>query len=583
MEAINELARTDSEEQEKEVRLDVKARDTEDGDAEERDFTVVLSVLHRDEKGRATTILGSKRDVTEEHRQEQTGHDRELRYKAIFDTPMVGITYYDRDGVLADINQRACEIYECDRAEILAERVTFRDVFDIDPSATIADVDGFYATNIIDLDRVPASQRKVHAAKRRGKFYQEIHLFTVYDDAHQLIGLFGMSRDITERLNSIAQQTQVVERAHTVHHELAEYVNNINYTLNAGSVRMASYSPRSHILTVYSGINVVQHALMQARCMTLVADDDKKKAMRMLNSMDNLTDRDIDAEIKTTLRVHGSEQMYLHLHFIPKRDGRGNITEYTGLCRDITELKSTERQMKIQTAKAEEVEKAKNSFLKNVSYEIRTPLNAVVGFAQLFEADHSTEDEQVFVQEILANSDKLLTLINSILFLSRIDAGMVEIDKQPADFAAIFEGDCQLGWEKLQKEGVKYVVENPYEKLVVDIDANNLGHVIHRVADNAARYTDRGTVRARYDYIGRALRISIDDTGKGIPPTLLKNVFERFATGGGNSNGLGLPICKELVERMGGTFEINSEEGLGTTVWITIPCHASEIKRKKII
>ena len=240
--------------------------------------------------------------------------------------------------------------------------------------------------------------------------------------------------------------------------------------------------------------------------------------------------------------------------------------------------------MHIQTARTQEVENAKNSFLKNVSYEIRTPLNAVVGFASLFEMDHSSEDEQIFVNEILDNSDKLLVLINNILFLSRIDAGMLEIDKKPCDFAAQFDADCEMGWEKMRKEGVKYIVENPYQKLVVNIDATNLAHIIHRVADNAARYTQQGTVRARYDYIGRTLRIAIDDTGQGIPQDKLAGIAGRFVTGSSNSSGgLGLPICKELTELMGGTFEISSEEGLGTTVWITIPCHASEIKRKRII
>ena len=584
MEAINELARTDSEEQEKEVRLDVKARDTEDGDAEERNFTMVLSVLHRDKKGRPTTILGTKRDVTEKHQRQQLERERELRYWVIFNTPVAGVTYYNKEGILTDLNQKACDICQCNREEILAEQVTFHDMYGIGPEETIASIDGFYATGIIDIDKIQDSERRVRAAKRKGKLYQEVRLITVYDDDGVAAGLFGICRDITERLNSINQQAEVMERTKTVHMQLADYVHNINYTLSAGNVRMASYSPLKHALTIYSGINVVQHSLMQARCMTLIDDSSKKKAMRLFESMDNYTEQELDTDIRTNIRVKNREMMHLQLHLVPTRDRQGNITEYFGLCRDVTELKSTERQMRIQTARTQEVENAKNSFLKNVSYEIRTPLNAVVGFASLFEMDHSSEDEQIFVNEILDNSDKLLVLINNILFLSRIDAGMLEIDKKPCDFAAQFDADCEMGWEKMRKEGVKYIVENPYQKLVVNIDATNLAHIIHRVADNAARYTQQGTVRARYDYIGRTLRIAIDDTGQGIPQDKLAGIAGRFVTGSSNSSGgLGLPICKELTELMGGTFEISSEEGLGTTVWITIPCHASEIKRKRSI
>ena len=98
---------------------------------------------------------------------------------------------------------------------------------------------------------------------------------------------------------------------------------------------------------------------------------------------------------------------------------------------------------------------------------------------------------------------------------------------------------------------------------------------------NAAQHTKRGTVRARYDYIGRRLIISVDDTGEGIPEAELTRIQEEELGGAHNTKGLGLAITKELVSQMGGTFEISSEEGSGTTIYIMIPCHASVIKRKK--
>lgn len=586
MAAIGQLASSTPPEdgEEAEIKLDIKARDDEDGDAEERDFFVALSVLHRDKKGHALTILGTKRDVTDERRQQRLDRERELRYWAIFNTPMVGITFYNRYGILSNINQKACEIFQCNRDDIIKERVSFHDIYSISPEVSIEEVNGYYATHIINLDRIPKSERKVHSIKRKGKLYQEVRMMTVYDNSGEVIGLYGIARDVTDRVESIARQDEIMEQTQKTNNELTEYVQNIDYTLQAGSVRLASYSPDSHTLTIYNGINTVQHSLTQARCMTLIDDSSKKKAMRMLNNMDNCVTADIDTDVRTNLRVKNGYTMHLNFHFMPLRDKHGKVTEYFGLCRDVTELKAIEQLTRQQTAKAQEVENAQNSFLKNMSYEIRTPLNTVVGFAELFEMDHSPEDEKIFVNEILDNSDKLLHLINSILFLSRIDAGMVEIDRQPSDFAAVFPSQCEDGWAKYKQPDVRYIVENPYEKLVVDIDANNLGHVIHRVAANAAQFTSQGTVRARYDYIGRMLRIAIDDTGCGIPQDRLNAIYKRFVTGASDgSSGLGLPICKELTERMGGQFEISSEEGLGTTVWITIPCHASEIKRKKNI
>ena len=126
-------------------------------------------------------------------------------------------------------------------------------------------------------------------------------------------------------------------------------------------------------------------------------------------------------------------------------------------------------------------------------------------------------------------------------------------------------------------------MENPYQQLEVDIDTTNLKHIIEQVTANAAQYTQSGTVRARYNYIGHRLLISVEDTGMGISKDIQKNIYERFATSPNKGSGLGLPICKELTEQMGGTLEILSEEGLGTTVWIIIPCQATVVKRKKFI
>jgi signal transduction histidine kinase len=160
---------------------------------------------------------------------------------------------------------------------------------------------------------------------------------------------------------------------------------------------------------------------------------------------------------------------------------------------------------------------------------------------------------------------------------------MIEINKQETDFAMTFEGHCQMGWGTHQKEGVRYITENHYNRLVVNIDDTNMGRIIEQVVTNAAQHTHTGTVRARYDYINGKLMIAVDDTGNGMSEETLSHVYERFSTGKNGGTGLGLPICKELTEQMGGSIDISSEEGKGTTVWIIMPCKATVIDRKKEI
>jgi signal transduction histidine kinase len=138
------------------------------------------------------------------------------------------------------------------------------------------------------------------------------------------------------------------------------------------------------------------------------------------------------------------------------------------------------------------------------------------------------------------------------------------------------------GWAMYQNTDTRYVVDNPYDELTVDIDLVNIGHAIEQLTANAAQHTRHGLVRARCEYIGRRLIISVDDTGEGIPPealAMLQDADERKAH---PTKGLGLAICQELVSQMGGTMDITSELGSGTTVYITIPCNATSRKRKAI-
>jgi signal transduction histidine kinase len=169
--------------------------------------------------------------------------------------------------------------------------------------------------------------------------------------------------------------------------------------------------------------------------------------------------------------------------------------------------------------------------------------------------------------------------VNNILFLSRLDARMIEFSTQPTDFAASFEVHCHNGWTPYKKPGVDYIIDRSYRHFITDVDDTNLGIVIVNIVANAAQFTDKGSVHASYGYTGDYLVITVDDTGCGIPEQELSHIFERFATGANNGTGLGLSICYELVHQMGGSINIKSEVGKGTTVWVTIPCQVSEIER----
>jgi len=561
-----------------ELTLELRAHDEDSSSDEEREYVIVLSVLSRKE-GKPAVIIGTKCDVTDEHKHQRKVKERRLRYQSVFNTAMVDMVYYDEQGRVSQMNERAVKTFGLPLEAFRQNQASLANAIN-EPTFDYQHFDHFHATLALDI---PASLEKPNqVTMKNASMCYELQLVPIRTQSGQLLGCYGTGFNMTDVARTYRKLQAGIVRLQKANREATDYVTNINYVLGVGGMRIVNYSPATHTLTVFKALNEVQISLTQTRCMTVVDEKSKKTAMRVLNTMDNLASGVIDAEIKTTLRRRGM-QLYLQFRMIPICSKKGHVEIYFGICRDVSEMRCTQQLLEKETKRAHEVENLKNSFLRNMSYEIRTPLNAVVGFAELFEKEHLPEDEEVFVREIKNNSAYLLQLINDILFLSRLDAHMIEINKQPIDFAQTFEGHCQIGWGNDMKDGVSYVIENPYEHLEVDIDDTNLGRIIEQVAANAAQHTDQGTVRARYDYIGGKLIIAVDDTGCGMTPDTLQHIYERFTTGNHNGTGLGLPICKQLAEQMGGTIDVSSEEGKGTSVWITMPCTATKKDRKKQI
>ena len=572
LDKLSETKKTD--EEEKEIELNLRAKDMErlwegeqnsgtGGDTNDRDYHIVLSVLSRDKKGNPVVIIGTKKDVTEEQRLKRLDEERTLRYWSIFYTPIIGIILFNKDGRLTNINPKACDIFGCNAEEIIEKGVDIYSMFNIDIQ-DLEDVNGYQSTLTVGHDMIT-----------------EFRLMTIHDDAGELLGVFAFCRDITMSVSSKDMEQEGQNKIDALRDEQRQYTEILNAAINGTDIRQVTYSPDSHTLTIYRGTDTIQHALTQTRCMTLVEEQSQRQALRLLSDMDNYADKVVDCNIRTTLRSTGGRPLILYFRLEPYHDNDGNVKEYQGMLRDISEMDWIGRQMTLQTAKVQEVEKTKSSFVKNMVQEIRNPMSAVVKHVAQINDDSSSPNEPELCKVIQQNADYLLHIIDTILFLSRLEARMVEINRQPQNFAELFEAQCNKGWMKFKNADTNYIVENPYEQLTVDIDAENLGHAIEQVTRNAAQHTKRGTVRARYDYIGRRLIISVDDTGEGIPEAELTRIQEEELGGAHNTKGLGLAITKELVSQMGGTFEISSEEGSGTTIYIMIPCHASVIKRKK--
>ncbi len=531
-------------------------------DNEVHDYLITLSVFNKDHNGRPTVILCSRNDVTDEVERQILTNNMMLRYQSIFNDAMVDMVYYDQDGYITDMNERARKTFHLDLEKAIKEKANIQEFLKL-RELNIQEFEYFHASIFVE------------------KMIYELQLLPIFNEEHVKQCIYGTGRDITEVVSTYRGKQQAIKELQAANKNISNYIQNIDNVLTMGGIRIAKYDTTSHTLTIYNEINHAAYSLTQTRALSLVTEESKRKAQRMLNNLDNHVDHTISADIKTTLRQRGGIPLFIQIHFVPIVGDDGRIREYFGMCRDISRIKAVEEKLAQETDRAQEVETVKNAFLRNMSYEIRTPLNAVVGFAELFEMEHSSEDEQVFIQEIKENSRQLLKLINDILFLSRLDAGMIEIKPKPVDFAAIFETRCQRIWGNDQVEGVNYITKNPYQRLVVEIDEMNFFIIIEKIITNALQHTTSGFVLARYEYIGDMLVVSIEDTGKGIKKETVEHIFERFVTGASSGAGLGLSICRELITQMGGTVNLKSKEGRGTTVWISLPCKVIDIAFKE--
>lgn len=551
----------------------------------ERSYEINLSILRRDKKGAPAVLLGIQNDVTEEKERTEKARKLMLRYQTVFNSSLVDMSYYDSNGILTEANAKACETFMVtDRSALLKRKVKITDI----PAYNHLDlqhIDSFMISSRTDISKTKEKNERIPEMALEGTIYYEADVKAIRDERGELTGIVTAGRNITEMVESFHKQRQASQLLSKTTAEIQNYIENINYALRVSNVLLLNYYPDTHELEMFSDLNNIQYRMTQLRAVTLLQQKEHRRARGYLFRMDHREDRQFSATFCTILRDKKRRFVYLSFHVMPIYDKEGRVSHYFGMCQNETEMTYTELMLQEETAKARETDQLKDSFLQNMSYELRTPLNALVGFAELYNGEHSPEDEPIFAEEIRNNTNILLKLINDILFISRLDAHMIEFTYQPCDFATLFDGWCYMGWSALGP-GVKTVVENPYNHLEVSIDQQNLGMVIQRLCTYSAYDLKEGFVRAKYEYRQGELMITIEDTGEGVPAEALATIFNRFvrdSDGGQKGTGLDLPIVKELIEQMGGTIELQSEAGKGTAFYVSIPCEQTGYERKSEI
>ena len=261
------------------------------------------------------------------------------------------------------------------------------------------------------------------------------------------------------------------------------------------------------------------------------------------------------------------------------RDQLGNLRGFAKLTRDLTERRQVEAALTDAKFAAEKANLAKSDFLSSMSHELRSPLNAILGFAQLLESDFPppTRSQTASIEQILQGGWYLLKLINEILDLSAIESGRMSLSPEPVSLIEVIL-ECQTMIEsQAQKRGIQITFTQFDNQWFVHADRTRVKQVLINLLSNAIKYNrDRGTVVVDCTAVSpERIRISITDTGAGLPPEKLAQLFQPFnRLGQENSTeegtGIGLVLSKRLVELMEGVIGVESTVGVGSVFWIEL-------------
>ena len=236
---------------------------------------------------------------------------------------------------------------------------------------------------------------------------------------------------------------------------------------------------------------------------------------------------------------------------------------------DITE----QRQDQLALMKVQEADKMKNAFIANMSHEIRTPLNAIVGFAHLVTETTNASEQREYFSIINKNCDLLLKLINDILDLSKIESGRLNYNVSEVELRDICQEAYVVQSLKMTSDVALLYNSVAMPSVRLWIDPHRVEQVLLNLLSNAIKFTSKGFISLFNEVEDMFVRVSVMDTGIGISEEKLESVFERFVKLDDfyQGAGLGLPICKMIVEQLGGEIGVRSELGKGSTFWFTLP------------
>ena len=518
-----------------------------------------------------TLLYCSSRDITSRKSADHQLHEALKRLELATQAEQIGIWSWSADTQRLEWDDRMCRMYAVP-AEIRASGLTYGfwrsrinpdDLAQFDADLAASSPDSTPHPLEFRINLPDGSQRTIFAS-----------FIIEYDENGAYRKIIGTNRDITEqaaaarRLQESNQRFATIFRASPLAISLSHLLTGDLIEVNDSFLNLFGYTADEVITHTYQELGI------------WADQDDRGRMMVELRTEGRV--RQFEATLRN--RAGRSGKFLINAEAI-ELSGRSCLLTMLG---DITGLKQLEEDLQVAKQSADAASRAKSEFLANMSHEIRTPLNGIIGMAQLLDYTSLSPKQLEYVAVIKSSSDSLLSLINDVLDLSKIEAGKIELEQRTFCLRESISDVIKTQISLIHRKGLR--IETDIPSAVPDNltgDQLRLKQIILNLVGNAAKFTNAGVITVTVETSVRRgemilLKIGVADTGIGISPEAVNKIFAPFEQADASTTrkyggtGLGLAICRRLTEVMGGRIWVESIEGSGSTFFLELPFIVNE-------
>ena len=476
----------------------------------------------------------------------------------------VGIELYNKEGVLVDLNDKELDLFHVDsKEELLGINIFENPVFPEEMKERLRNNEDADFTFRYDFSKLGEYYSN---NKAEGTIDLVTKVTTLYDENHNPVNYLLINADKTETTVAYNKIQEFEEFFELIGDYAKVGYAHFNILSKQGHAQKSWYknigeesgTPLSEIIGTYKSFH----------------PDDRDLILQFFEEVQKGNADKLSHKIRV-FRENG-ECTWTNVNlFVRKYAPQDKVIELISINYDITDLKQIEEMLVNERDRAEASDRLKSAFLANMSHEIRTPLNAIVGFSSLLASAENVVEKELYNSLISHNNELLLNLINDIIDLSKIEAGYLELHQNWFNLTELLD-ECVAEYARLLPSGVELLTSYPEHDALVELVKLRIKQILNNFLSNALKNTIRGYVEVFYEIDKHCVRIGVKDTGRGIPQNMLEKIFERFekVDSFAQGVGLGLSICKSIVDKMNGRIQVYSQLGLGTTFIAELPCHS---------